>query len=277
MGGVRVACLAFIGGLASWPGSTVAQSSEQKLFSDQILKDAAFDRGAPSARVAADALSFNGRGLVRSRTSRLALSDRERVTLSLSGRDATAGGQALGAPSAWDAGDADRYEVAYQRDWPAAVRGRAGGLSFEVTPRAGLGVSDDGRSAGAGATLRIGEDLEDQVVDRVTNALGLKTVDGESFGDRGRWYLFAAADGQAVGMNMLRSRDGGWTRGGWSADAASSLVSEAQVGVGWRKGAMQASFGYMRREIKVDGIHNAETTKMEDDAVAFSISLKPAR
>jgi hypothetical protein len=261
-----------------WTRDAIAETEPDAPFSDQLLRDAAFDRATlPAARAeSADGLQYApGEGLTRWRTDQLQLSPTERLTISRGGADTGPAGQPLGPPRPWDAGDLDRFGVDYQRDWPGAVRGKAGRFAFEVTPRAGLGVSDTGGSAGAGATIRFGQDVEDEVADRLTDALGLNTVDGASFKGRGRWYVFAAADGRAVGLNVLRDRDGDWSRRGWSSDAASSLVSEAQVGVGWRKGAMQASFGYLHREIKVDGIHNAETTKMDDGAIAFSLSIKP--
>lgn len=268
--------LAAVGAL--WAGDADAQvpALSSRSFSDQLLRDAAFDRGGGAA-TPVDAASYApGLGLARWSSHGLALGGDQRVSLSFGGgTERTPAGQPLGRPEPRDAGDVQHFGLNYRRDWPGAVRGRAGGLAFDVTPRAGLGVSDAGNSAGAGATVRFGQDAEDEVARALTDALGLNTVDASSFGGRGRWYLFAAADGRAVGMNVLRDRDGDWSRGGWSSDAASSLVSEAQVGVGWRRGAVQASFGYMHREIKVSGVHHAETTKMDDGAVAFSLSIKP--
>ncbi|OYW84618.1 MAG: hypothetical protein B7Z22_10280, partial [Hyphomonas sp. 32-62-5] len=38
----------------------------------------------------------------------------------------------------------------------------------------------------------------------VVTTLLFMTVFKLAFGDRGRWYIFAAASGRAVGLNMLR-------------------------------------------------------------------------
>lgn len=184
--------------------------------------------------------------------------------------------QLFARPEGFDPADADRYAVEVTRGWNRALAVKAGGFDLDVSPRAGLSFSDRGGGATAGATVRLGPDLEDQAAERVADVLGIRTVDGASFGDRGRWYIFAAADGRAVGLNVMRNADGDWSRRGWSSDP-SAVIGEAQVGVGWRRGAMQASFGYVQREIKATGIHNAENTKIEDGAVAFSLSIKPGR
>jgi hypothetical protein len=169
--------------------------------------------------------------------------------------------------------DADSFEdrdvdVTVTRGWPAAVKLDNGKYALDVTPHAGLGFGGAGGSAEAGATVRFGKSMQDKVV----NSLGVG--DGRAFGERGRWYVFAAASGQAVGLNMLRSGDGDWSRAGFTADNSSKLVGDGQAGVAWRKGAMQASFGYVHRSIKAkDQIMGMATQK--DEMVAFSFSLKP--
>ena len=80
-------------------------------------------------------------------------------------------------------------------------------------------------------------------------AMGVQ--DGGAFGERGRWYLFAAASGRAVGLNMLHG-DQGWNRAGWSTDTTSTLTGDAH-GSASPAGArrdMQTSFGYIHREVK---------------------------
>ena len=103
-------------------------------------------------------------------------------------------------------------------------------------------------------------------------ALGIR--DGAALGDRGRWYLFAAASGRAVGLNMLHDGSG-WDRS-WTTDQTSTLIGDAQLGVGWRKGAMQTSLGYIHRQVK--GAHMLYGVDAHDDSmVAFSLSIKPQR
>jgi hypothetical protein len=96
----------------------------------------------------------------------------------------------------------------------------------------------------------------------------------DTFGDRARWYLFAAGKGTAVGLNVMRSREGRWDRQGLSHDEG-AFIGEAQVGLGWRKGDMQASFGLVHREIKTKPAEGLDEAQVEDQAIAFTLSIKP--
>jgi hypothetical protein len=180
------------------------------------------------------------------------------------------GGIARG-PLGAEASD-EAFDLTYTRGWVSAVRGSLDGTPFDITPRAGVGVSNAGGSAIAGAVFRlgdIGEDVEDRVKDRLSSMVS----DGSRFGDRGRWYIFAAADGRAVGLNIARNENG-WSRQGLTTDEA-AVIGEAQVGVGWRKGAMQASFGVIHREMKTKPAQGLDEYQIEDQAVAFTLSIKP--
>jgi hypothetical protein len=165
--------------------------------------------------------------------------------------------------------DPDSYEVALTRDWPAAFALDTGAFGVDLTPHAGLGMTSFGTSAEAGATLRVMQ--RDASIAERLKAMGVQ--DGGAFGDRGRWYLFAAASGRAVGMNMLHG-DQGWNRAGWSTDQTSTLTGDAQVGVGWRKGDLQTSFGYIHREVKGQNMLFGVDPKA-DSVVAFSFSIRP--
>jgi hypothetical protein len=167
--------------------------------------------------------------------------------------------------------EADAYEVALTRDWPAALAFDTRGFGVDLTPHAGVGVTNVGGSAEAGATLRLMQ--RDSGAARRLAALGVR--DGASFGDRGRWYLFAAASGRAVGLNMLHG-DTGWDRAGWTTDPTSALIGDAQVGIGFRKGPMQTSLGYIHREMKGQNMVFGQDTK-DDSVVAFSLTIKPSR
>ena len=165
--------------------------------------------------------------------------------------------------------DAEAYEVALTRDWPAALAFDSKGFGVDLTPHAGLGVGTRGGSAEAGATLRLMQ--SDAAAAERLERLGLR--DGAAFGDRGRWYLFAAASGRAVGLNMLHN-DTGWDRAGWSTDPTSALIGDAQLGVGWRKGSVQSSFGYIHREVKGQNMLFGVDPKA-DSVVAFSFQIRP--
>ena len=133
-----------------------------------------------------------------------------------------------------------------------------------------MGSGAGGGQAEAGAGGRLGQNLDDEVENRL-NAMGVR--DGEAFGEAGRWYLFAAASGRAVGLNMLR-RDNGWDQAGWSTDGSSALIGDAHVGVGWRKGPVQAAVGYVHREVKGQHMIWGQETR-DDQILALSFSIKP--
>jgi len=162
--------------------------------------------------------------------------------------------------------EAEGFDVRLTQGLPA-MRIKAGEQNLEVKPHAGVAFSNAGPGLEAGATVT----LQDKVEGRLK---GLGVRDGKSFGQRGRWYLFAATSGRSVGYNMLRGADGELRREGWSTDATSALVSDAQAGIGWRRGPMQASIGYMHREVKPrHGLMGVENK--DDDLIAVSFSLKP--
>jgi hypothetical protein len=269
---------------ASVASVSLADEPAQSLSNADPLRTALLARSSEDSFAPADTTTYRaGEGVERWRADTLVRSGPESRTVDTvrlwrGGVDRDPA-SLFSRSEPFDAADADRYSLEVTRGWNRALSLKAGGLDLDVSPRAGLAVSDRGGGATAGATVRLGPDLEDEVVGRVTDVLGglgVKTVDGASFGNRSRWYLFAAADGRAVGLNVMRDAEGDWSRRGWSSDP-SAVMGEAQLGVGWRKGAMQASFGYVHREIKATGVHNAENTKIEDGAVAFSLSIKPGR
>ena len=157
-----------------------------------------------------------------------------------------------------------------RRSWPSAISVAVGGYDIDLSPHAGLGAGDSGRTAEAGAMVRFGKNLGDAVADRLG---GMR--DSDSFGGEPRWYLFAASSGPAVGLNLQRS-DGDWRRAGVSEDAASALIGDTQAGLGWRRGPIAAAVGYVHREIKirqgVEGLMGAGDRN--DDRVALSFTIK---
>ena len=204
---------------------------------------------------------------VRWRTDNFKLNARDTLRVSVGGTLQTPGNLVVDPKRAQF--EADAYDVALTRDF-GGVKFEAGKYDLHLAPHAGLGVTNAGGQAEAGATLTVGQRRDDMVKSQLSD-LGVQ--DGAAFGDQGRWYLFAAASGRAVGLNMLRS-EGDWDRAGWSTDAASTLVGDAQVGVGFRKGVMQTSLGVIHREVK--GQHRiwGQETK-QDSMVAFSFAIRP--
>lgn len=230
-----------------------------------VATDPAYDAGQRETYAA-------GQGPVRWRTGEtVAVTDSgavDRLRVSVGGPLRTPGGLPLNPERAQF--EAQAYEITLTRDWPAAMRFAAGGYDVDVSPHAGVGVATDGGRAEAGATVRLGPGRDSEIEERL-NAMGVR--DGDAFGEKGRWYVFAAASGRAVGLNMLRSNDG-WDQAGWSTDPSSALIGDAHVGVGWRQGPMQASLGYVHREVKGQHMIWGQETR-DDQIVALSFSIKP--
>lgn len=246
-----------------------------------LLNGAAFAPRTPSSDV--DPISRlieretyrPGAGLVRWTSQAVQLSQSsgggpvDSLRVSVGGALRTLGGLPLNMDHAQY--EADAYEVALTRDWPGALAFDTRRFGVDLTPHAGVGVTNVGGSAEAGATLRLMQ--RDSSAARRLAAMGVR--DGASFGDRGRWYLFAAASGRAVGLNMLHGETG-WDRAGWTTDQTSALIGDAQVGIGFRKGPMQTSLGYIHREVKGQNMLFGQETK-QDSMVAFSLTIKPHR
>lgn len=179
-------------------------------------------------------------------------------------------GGLLRAPGGQLAGEA--FDVTLIRSWPKALSFDKGPVGIDLSPQVGVGVSTLGGQAQAGAMLTVGQKREQEAVEAL-NGMGVK--DGLTFGDKGRWYVFAAASGRAVGLNMLRDQSG-WDRAGWSTDPTGALIGDAQVGVGWRKGDLTSSFGVTYREVR--GNHMVFGQQTRDDTVAgVSFTIRPQR
>ncbi len=162
--------------------------------------------------------------------------------------------------------DNEAYDVSYTRGWPSALRLKSGEYAFDVTPHAGLGMTSAGGSAEAGATLIFGKARQDSGLSR----FGVQN--GAAFGGMGRWYLYAEASGRAIGYNFLKG-DNGWRRSGMSTDDG-AFIGDRQAGVAWRKGDLQASFGYVDRKVRLDNIRSVDVDT-HSSMVAFTLSFKP--
>jgi hypothetical protein len=161
--------------------------------------------------------------------------------------------------------DPDDYDLRYVRGWPSARGYTPSGLEVTLTPHAGVGVGSRGGSAEAGATLRIGSGAEAMVPEGQ-----------DAFGERARWYVYAAGSGRAVGYNFARTRDGDFARSGYSHDSG-SFLGDASLGVAFRKGDVQSSFGLVYREIEAEGLRSGRglDNDVTEGLVAFQLSIKP--
>jgi hypothetical protein len=190
----------------------------------------------------------------------------DRLRLRTEGRVRRADGSPL-PPGPQDAAalDAEHYDVTYTRGWTETLGQTEDGLDVTLTPHVGVGVGSRGDVTEAGATLRIGRDLDRLV------------PDGEDeFGDRARWYVYAAGSGRAVGYNWARNRDGDYARSGVSHDSG-AFLGDASLGVAMRRGAVHSSIGLVYREIEAEGLRagNGVDTDVSEGLIAFQLSIKP--
>jgi hypothetical protein len=166
-------------------------------------------------------------------------------------------------------------EVSYVRGWPSAFKVSRGGYDLDISPHAGFGFSTGGgQMAEAGAMVRLGMNLRDRVIDGL-NGLGVRSLGPAPRGDKGRWYLFAAASDQSLTLSP-HDGFGDFRRLGLASDAANTLVSNAQAGVAWSKGDVQAAFGYVHRQVSVLGVAASPMAQQafSGSMMAFSISLR---
>jgi len=160
--------------------------------------------------------------------------------------------------------ETQHYDLTYTRGWTGTLAQTAG-LDVTLTPHVGVGLGSRGGSTEAGATLRIGPDLDRLV------------PDGEdAFGQRPRWYLYAAGSGRAVGYNWARNRDGEFARSGVSHDSG-VFMGDASLGVAMRRGPMQSSLGLIFREMGAEGLRAGRgiDTDVSEGVLAFQLSIKP--
>ena len=128
---------------------------------------------------------------------------------------------------------------------PAALNASKGRYNLALAPHArenAFGGTD------AGAELR------------VTRDLGKRRA-----GDDGRYFLYAAASGQSVELPPHAE---------WADGDRSSFVSDAKAGVGWRKGNVETSVGYVRRKVQTT-YSSSGLEKRGGGMVGVSLTLRP--
>jgi hypothetical protein len=143
-------------------------------------------------------------------------------------------------------------------DWPA-MRFKTGAFGFDLTPHAGLGASGGADSQNAGALVRFGRGLGDD----------------RQAGGRGRWFLFASADRETLGMGFMRNDDA-WRRAGLGPDPG-AVIGDTRAGLAWRDGPMEASVGYLYREIKPQDLDMLDAQSTRESLVAFRLAFHPGQ
>lgn len=165
--------------------------------------------------------------------------------------------------------------IATRSEGPALV-GFGGPYGFPITPELAASMmrplqapEQEGLRLGGQVPVRtVGAFLQGKL-----REMGVK--DGAAaYGAQGRFYLFAAVHGQAVGLN-LQTQGGGLHRTGWSTDQTSALVGDGQIGLGWRKGGMEAAVGYVHRGVHLRNTPIGASDSYADDMGAVSFTFHP--
>jgi hypothetical protein len=156
------------------------------------------------------------------------------------------------------------YDLDYTYTGPGLVRMNSGRYALDVRPQWGFGVSSfNGSSSHAGAVVRFGRDLADEVVD----AFGL--AHSKELQKEPRWFLYAGASGRFLGWNVLPGQDG---RRDVSYEESRSYVGTAQAGLAWRRGDLTASVGYVHDKARLK-LFGARTET--DDRVGLFVTYRP--
>ncbi len=221
------------------------------------------------AHLARDDRLIDGQGLAVWRSSEVSFPAQngavDTLRVSVGGLARGRGGVVFARPDSLLAPDAETFDVSFTRGWPSAFSLGDGRYALDISPHAGLAFGDSGGSAEAGALVRFGRRL----ATRVGQRLGITA--NASPAESG-FFLFAAASGRAVGVSVAPGPAG--LRSGWAGEATTGLVSDAQAGVGWRRGDMQASLGYVHRNVRNETAM-AGPVNYHDSMVALSFSITP--
>jgi hypothetical protein len=102
----------------------------------------------------------------------------------------------------------------------------------------------------------------------IATRLGLVSTTPPRVREKGHWFAFAAGGSNAVGINWLNDPQGQLRRAGWSSEHVAA-VGSGQLGIGWRKGPLQASFGAVERELSAYG------QSVNQKFLAFTLSFSP--
>ncbi len=131
----------------------------------------------------------------------------------------------------------------------------------------------------AGAQLQFGG--RDQARDpgrQIADRFGLADDHSVDSASHGRWFLFAEGSGDLVGLRLNRLGRGlsPSSTMTFAGDIQPTVVADSQAGLGWRRGAMQASFGYVHREIRNAAANDANhpVNDIKGDMVALTFSLR---
>ena len=151
----------------------------------------------------------------------------------------------LGTAQDCRANELPSIDVGYAKN---ITSGKYDGLNLQLTPRAGVRIHEESKSALVGALVRIGDNL------REGSEMKSNT-----------WYFFAGAEAEAVTYTPNSARR--LTSGEFHLQNR-IIVGDAQAGLGYKLGTADLALTYFKRQA------TAENYKFNEDAAALSITWK---
>jgi hypothetical protein len=116
-------------------------------------------------------------------------------------------------------------------------------------------------------TFALGANPLAAAAESLEHRVGYQSDSRATYGNKGRWYMYAATENNAFGFNMMQGMHGQVRRAGFTNERVAA-IGDRQTGLAWRKGSMQASLGYVERELSTFG------ASIEQRFVALTVSFK---
>lgn len=157
------------------------------------------------------------------------------------------------------------------QDWARPTFAAVKGAAADYEPKFKFQMRRQGQGSEAQVQVSLGKAEAPRSPANIISRLGfIPQPMPAAVQKKGRMFLFAAVNTDAVGYNILRGPEGELRRVGFSAEKLAAS-GESQAGIGWRKGPVQASFGYIERRISEYGAHARQRF------LGFTFSFRPSR
>ncbi len=140
------------------------------------------------------------------------------------------------------------FMAGYERAWPAVMQARFDGHAVDLAVRASANVGTPMTYASAGAVLRFGSDLPNDLP--VTHISLGPPRDGFRGADRFGWYAWAGVDARVVGYNTFIE---GATFAGGPQPKREALGADLQVGVAAAWPTARVGFTFVQRSHEFEG------------------------
>jgi hypothetical protein len=154
------------------------------------------------------------------------------------------------------------------RKWAEPRLAEAAAFAKRYEPRLELKTTETSQGqTQTSLAFALGPSPAEQVANQVKHRIGFDSDSRSTYGNKGRWYLYAATSNDALGFNMLQGMHGEVRRAGFSSERVAA-IGDRQAGLAWRKGSMQMSLGYVERELSTFG------ASLQQRFMALTVSFK---